>query len=637
MFQGRDPPSAGLSLSPRVPPPVVPTPTSQLLPTHSDALDNPNKTLVSVSLTGVMGNIPTDICQEKCAQVARYCARYFASHVLLTPLGIVLTRLGTPALVDKLAELKKVARTQLDATLKDAVLENFDKESLSSSKPRDREIDGRYWLCRLADVCHYSSYRVDYFPTAAEPLPEDEQHCYKRARKYDVSLRPSAVEGSTIRNIFVNIEFTKCNPPSMSSNPLIGASDHVAKYQQAITNPNDLLTFQPTRLFVPTLSFHGKGEETKLFVSILSQERLEFAIVDNCFDSDSLPTVSALLHLFRIASIYQLGFNPLLTYNFSPPPPPPPPNFTDGDAVPSSVVLPGAQGIVYLSGKRLSRVCSTPFQCLTVVLEGELREDSQLNKDPTPVVVKMSFIAEARLLTVFAARGSPPPGLPNSEVLQSRQQERGVSQSKKREREALPSMVPRHLEIMVFASPRGARKLKDVPSATEFLTAAQQLFEAIFDAFCRRILHRDISVNNVLVANNQLPSSPAGRHTITGTLDTMAVASLDNADPLPHDDIESAVYVLLKVLTQTYVPSVDQQDEWAELLKTFHWDDAGVEVTTLSQLWRTLWLSLDSEGLKIDLTLEMIRSPIPLMPSLSIQSSPSLFPPSVVHLTPLTI
>ncbi|KAJ7688233.1 hypothetical protein B0H14DRAFT_3053390, partial [Mycena olivaceomarginata] len=72
----------------------------------------------------------------------------------------------------------------------------------------------------------------------------------------------------------------------------------------------------------------------------------------------------------------------------------------------------------------------------------------------------------------------------------------------------------------------------------------------------RRVLHRDISVNNILVAVNQLalvdweigrrfqePLSATGRGTITGTLDTMSVASLANRDPLPHDDIESAVYV----------------------------------------------------------------------------------------------
>jgi hypothetical protein len=45
-----------------------------------------------------------------------------------------------------------VACNQIEATLKDAVLANFNKESISSLKPIDRTIDNRYWLSRLADV-----------------------------------------------------------------------------------------------------------------------------------------------------------------------------------------------------------------------------------------------------------------------------------------------------------------------------------------------------------------------------------------------------------------------------------------------------------------------------------------------------
>ncbi|KAJ7481500.1 hypothetical protein FB451DRAFT_1364701 [Mycena latifolia] len=338
------------------------------------AINYPNKTLVSVSATGGER-------REQRAEDARYCAKHFVGHVVLSLLDVVLARLGTSALVDKLAELKKVARTQLTATLKDAVLANLSKESIPSSKPADRAIDNRYWLSRLADAAlkpaaDDSLLVLDYFPTPAEKLPEQEQHGYNKKRKYDASLRPSAAKVSTIFNIFVNVEFTKTDPPTVASNP------HRCERSCG----------QPTRLFVPALSFHGKGENTTLIVSILNQERLEFAAVDHCFSSDTFPTVSALLHLFRIASLYQLGYNPLFTYNFSPPPP----NFSVGDAVPASVVLPGAQGVVRLSGKRLSQLCWTPFQRSTVVLEGELDEQSSDDKGPTPVV-KMSFIVDARL------------------------------------------------------------------------------------------------------------------------------------------------------------------------------------------------------------------------------------------------
>ncbi|KAJ7119669.1 hypothetical protein C8R44DRAFT_178883 [Mycena epipterygia] len=115
------------------------------LPTDPEAINYPNKTLVSVSATGGER-------REQCVEDARYCAKHFAGHVVLSPFDVVLARLGTSALVDKLAELKKVARTQLNATLKDAVLANLSKESIPSSKPADRAIDNRYWLSRLADL-----------------------------------------------------------------------------------------------------------------------------------------------------------------------------------------------------------------------------------------------------------------------------------------------------------------------------------------------------------------------------------------------------------------------------------------------------------------------------------------------------
>ncbi|KAJ7236360.1 hypothetical protein C8J57DRAFT_1479229 [Mycena rebaudengoi] len=643
ILPGREPPSASLSTA-SDPPPVVPSASfSQLLPTDSEAIKHPNKTLVSVAATGVIGSLTTGERREQRREDARYCARCFAGHVVLSPLDVVLARLGTSALVDKLAELKNVACTQIDAALRDAVLANFSNESISSFKMVDREIDNRYWLSRLADAAlrpaaDGSLLVLDYYPTPAEKLPEDKQHGYMKRRKYDASLRPSAAQCSTIFNIFVNVEFTNTDPPNVAFNPLIGATDHVAKYQQAITNADDLLTFQSTRLFVPTLSFHGKGKNTKLFVSILSCDRFEFAVIDHCFDSDTFPTVSALLHLFRIASLYQLGYNPLFIYNFTSPLP----GFSVGDAVPAYVVLPATQGAVKvrLSGKCLSQLRSTPFQRSTVVLEGELDEQFPDGKGSTYIVVKMSFIAEGRLwrerivvdalhtpnvqpapayapkiLAAFAAHDLPPPSpLNDSEILRNRKRPANAL-------EDLPAMVPRHLEIMAFDSPPDARKLKDVPSAVDFLAAAEDLFRAISDAFRRRVLHRDISVNNILVADNQLlivdweigrrfqePSSGASPGTVTGTLDTMSVASLANRDPLPHDDIESAVYVLLKVLTQMFVPPVNQQHKWAETLDRYCWDDPDVKPSRLSDLRSFMWIGRNLKDSVVDNTVQIFRS-----------------------------
>ncbi|KAJ7267278.1 hypothetical protein C8J57DRAFT_362926 [Mycena rebaudengoi] len=185
--------------------------------------------------------------------------------------------------------------------------------------------------------------------------------------------------------------------------------------------------------------------------------------------------------------------------------------------------------------------------------------------------------------------------------------------------EDLPAIVPRHLEIMVYSSPHGARKLKDVLSAAEFLSAAEQLFGAILDAFRRRVLHRDVSVNNVLVADNRLvlidweigrrfQEPSAGRGTLAGTLDTMSVSALRNGDPLPHNDIESTVYVLLKVLTQTFVPPQDQQRRWSEILRAYCWDDPDVGLHTLKPLRLALWTTRNFQYSIAQDTLEMFRS-----------------------------
>ncbi|KAJ7778693.1 hypothetical protein DFH07DRAFT_1056104 [Mycena maculata] len=618
ILPGREPPSTDLS----TPQHVVPAASdSRLLPTDPEAIEYPNKTLVTPSATNTAQR------KEQREGDARFCAKHFQGHVVLSPLHVVLARLGTQVLVEKLQQLKGVARSGLNERLKAAVLKNLSEESISSSKPADRMIDKRYWLSRLADAAadDNSPLGLDYFPIPAAELPQ--QHGYNKKRKYDASLRPCAAEVSTIFNIFVNVEFTKTDPPTGTSNPLVGASAGVAKCQQAIANADDLLTFQSTRLFVPTLSFHGKGKNTKLFVSILNQERLEFAVVDECFESDSFLTVSALLHLFRTASMYQLGYNPLFTYNLTSPPS----DFSVGDAVPASIILPGLRGLVHLNGKRLSQLRSTPFQRSTVVLEGELHAD---DKEPIPVVVKVAFIAEDRvwrerilvdalyagdedapayapeLVAAFAAHGSPPL---NCEILHTRRK-RPASDVM-----ALPAMVRRHLEVMIFASPREARKLMDI-SATDLLAVAKQLFLSILDAFRRHgVIHRDISVNNILFADNKLLMIDwelgrrfvepfTGQGTVTGTLDTMSVANLMMVDPLPHDEIESAIYVLVKVLTQTFKPREDLRGEWRDILTQYHWDNPDVKPGTLQQLRILLWSKTSFySGTTIGATLNIFR------------------------------
>ncbi|KAJ6541935.1 hypothetical protein B0H19DRAFT_1268866 [Mycena capillaripes] len=536
---------------------VVPSASeSQLLPLHWEAINYPEKILITGSATG---NDGLDTSQRKDQRWwdTRYCEDSFPDHVMLSPLHVVLARLGAQALVEELAKLEKVARTQLDKGLETAVLHNLSQESISSSKPADRMIDNRYWLSRLADAAadNNSPLVLDYFPTPAIELLQPHGYNKKTRRKYDDVLRPCAAEVSTMFNIFMNVEFTRTDPPPVTSNPLVGASGGVGKFQQAIINA-DVLMVQPTRLFVPTLSFYGEGEQAKLFLSILNHERLEFAVVDDCFKSDNFPI---------------LGYNPLFTYNFSSLPS----DFSVGDAIPASVVLPDFGGTVHLNGKRLSQLLrSMPFERSTVVLEGELHEDG---KEPIPAVVKR-IIVEApyaynegvpayapKLVAAFAAHGSPP-------------------------LTALPVMVCRHLEVMVFASPRGACKLKDVSSATKFLAAAKQLFLGILDAFRRGVMHRDVSANNILFVDNQLlmvdweigQQFVERKGSLTGTLNTM-------------------------VLTQTFVPPSDQQGEWAKILKRYHWDNPSVDPRDLAILRMSLWIKFNFSFTTVNATLQIFH------------------------------
>ncbi|KAJ6511318.1 hypothetical protein C8R47DRAFT_730503 [Mycena vitilis] len=182
-------------------------------------------------------------------------------------------------------------------------------------------------------------------------------------------------------------------------------------------------------------------------------------------------------------------------------------------------------------------------------------------------------------------------------------------------------MVPRHLELMIFRSPRGAHELKSVTSTADLLSIVKQLFAAILDAFRRRVLHRDISVTNVLSADNQLlivdweigrrvnePLRPSGQGTVTGTLDTMSVASLENQDPLPHDDVESAVYVLLKVLTQNFVPPSHLQRQWEQILEGFFWDDPSVAPSNLASTRATFWSQIKIKRTTIRKTVDLFQN-----------------------------
>lgn len=105
----------------------------------------------------------------------KYCANYFPGRVMLSPLDVVLARMGSSALIDKLTELQQVTRSNLDQNFKKGALANLTKQSETSSKPDERTIDDRYWLARLADVCLVPSESTSCTPLIRlnlhRPLP----------------------------------------------------------------------------------------------------------------------------------------------------------------------------------------------------------------------------------------------------------------------------------------------------------------------------------------------------------------------------------------------------------------------------------------------------------------------------------
>ncbi|KAJ6605614.1 hypothetical protein B0H10DRAFT_2440207 [Mycena sp. CBHHK59/15] len=84
--------------------------------------------------------------------------------------------------------------------------------------------------------------------------------------------------------------------------------------------------------------------------------------------------------------------------------------------------------------------------------------------------------------------------------------------------------------------------------------------------------------------------------------------SLTNKDPLPHDDIESAVYILLKVLTQTFMPPVNQKHKWAATLDRYCWDDPDVKPSILSDLRSFMWIGRNRKDSTVDTTVQIFRS-----------------------------
>ncbi|KAJ7693356.1 hypothetical protein B0H17DRAFT_1279244 [Mycena rosella] len=203
---------------------------------------------------------------------------------------------------------------------------------------------------------------------------------------------------------------------------------------------------------------------------------------------------------------------------------------------------------------------------------------------------------------------------------------------------ALPAMVRRHLKVMVFASPHGPAT-RGRFLAPKLLTAVKQLFLAILDAYPWRHPSRHFSEQYPLRQQSACHGRLGDRPTLRGAVywerphrhvGHNVSSEPRGKDPLPHDDIESAVYVFLKVLTQKFKPREDLQGAWREILFDYHWDDPDEAPRTLKLLRIGLWNSLKASTLAtrraVPLWTFSARPDIRLVPSSSSTPLPPFLP-----------
>ncbi|KAF7308585.1 hypothetical protein HMN09_00707700 [Mycena chlorophos] len=596
-----------VSVTPTLP---VGTTSDNRLPTVlSTQIDSSLLSSSIATFTGVKGSLQTAEYQELRWEDATTCRSQFPDRVIHSTLENILRTLGTSLSIEKYTTLQNncTVSPQLQAN----VLECYAHEKHPESS---RTMIGTvHWLTALAQAVQLP----DDLPAALQfyanpnPIATAPAYGHHKKRQYDAALRPCAAEATTVLNTMLNVEFTIQDPPPIATNPLLGRGRSFQKLQQAVMNAANILASQPTRLCVPTLSFHGKGSSTKVFFSILLHDRFEFTVIDDCFAEKVIPKLAALLRLLQTASPYELGCNPFLSYSFTG-------SATKalslGDIVPHILHL--NQTVYSLTGECLSRLRTSVFGRSTVVLTGR---DEQSDF----VIVKFAHVSEQRrdreALVVGTLCAESPlwytPILRASYSVPTRAYPAPSYERKPSDRDTPKHTTERHLEIYVFETPENAKKLVDV-TFPELLDALESLFEALYDAFRRRCMHRDISVGNCLFANGHilLIDWELGRRwddswisgSITGTLDMMSTRSLARKPPLPHDDFESTVYLCLKILTRKFRCRDSDAEEWHDTIKTYAWDTQ-MNATSLRAMRLSLWYDKESEGV-IPTTCRLFRA-----------------------------
>ncbi|KAI5479385.1 Pkinase-fungal domain-containing protein [Pseudohyphozyma bogoriensis] len=373
---------------------------------------------------------------------------------------------------------------------------------------------------------------------------------------------------------------------------------------------------------------------TTLLFSILDASQWEIVTIPDCFTRDKLASTAALLHLLRTASPYQLGLNPFFEYSFNLDVPSPipattksstakhsaskssstaptsadsPTEFALGDMAPSAVVL--SNNIpLSLNPTPISPLPYSPFSRSTVVLAGE--QVTVVDGRRRRKIVKVSRIADGRswreraMVEEITAESKPSwcPTLDDSyaappRVRSPESQSAPVpdQRQQKRERDPPNNVTPRHIEIHVFDSPADAVRLDKVATLAEYKSTCIELLDAVRELYEKGVSHRDLASGNVLSAGGRLvlidwelgrkdgTDAAPESSVVTGTLDTMPIILIRRALPthalprdvqtypfLPHDELESAIYVMFKALTTSFVPSLKL--EWNSQVDDLLWN-----------------------------------------------------------------
>ncbi|KAI5477957.1 hypothetical protein MNV49_005749 [Pseudohyphozyma bogoriensis] len=587
-----------------------------------------------------------------------FCRLHMPGHAVAVSLETLLNVSGGEDMVGKFAELEtKATGLREDKALKRLVENGYAEESVTGDEPRhpqNSKIDGTYWLAALASRAFPQEeprvYHLDYQGQPTKDLPSEGD--YQHKRRYDAMLLAVGSHRQTISNCLVNIEYASATAPSTEFNPFVGSSSGYTKSQQTIKNSDDILSVQSTRTHVLSLSFHGraflKGDAKKadrkssrvlLQVFMLTPERVDVALIEDCF-GDGINRLAALLETLRTASIYQLGLCPLIDYSL-----------TDGKLgkiTPKALHLPPTPNnsgpstptINLLADMRLSSPRCRPFGRSTLVLAGRIEELQ------TDVVAKFAHIADTRPwreVDMSECLFSDPTDLPSYAVeaiysyasprrlpairpaaTASVDEGQGTLRSEPPQSQGKAvAIVPRHLEVVVFDSPHDAVPIAKAKSADDFIDVLIRLFEAILDAFIRGVMHGDVSSPNVLVTiDGKLRfidwevarrfGAPATEGTVTGTLDTMSISRLFlNPTGLPHDDVESAIYVAIKVLTMSFRPRAINAQAWGTYLEGLKWNDPTISPYDLAEK-RTLMWSIASRNNRTRLALNMMLEEDPV-------------------------